>query len=120
MRISFAKLGRLGEWRARWLYRVRGYRIVAQNLRIGGGEIDLVARRGRTLVIAEVKTRQSLRAGEGLEAVDARKQQQLVRLSELLLARERTPMRVRYDVVSLHWTGLRFVVRFIPDAFRPA
>jgi len=119
MRIALAKLGRLGEWRARWIYRLRGYRIVARNLRIGGGEIDLVARRGRTLVVAEVKTRQSLAAGEGFEAVDRRKQQQLVRLGELLLARE-PAMRLRYDVVSLYWTGFRFVVRFIPDAFRPS
>jgi len=120
MRISKSTLARLGEWRACWVYRLRGFRIVARNLRIGGGEIDLVARRGRMLVIAEVKTRQSVRAGEGVEAVDARKQRQLVRLGEMLLLRERIPMRLRYDVVSLYWTGFRFVVRFIPDAFRPA
>ena len=120
MRIPIAKLGRFGEWRARWIYRVRGYRIAARNLRIGGGEIDLVARRGRTLVIAEVKTRQSLAAGEGCEAVDRRKQEQLVRLGGLLLALERQPVRLRYDVVSLYWTGWRFVVNFIPDAFRPS
>ncbi len=120
MRIPIAKLGRFGEWRALWIYRVRGYRIAARNLRIGGGEIDLVARRGRTLVIAEVKTRQSLAAGEGCEAVDRRKQEQLVRLGGLLLALERQPVRLRYDVVSLYWTGWRFVVNFIPDAFRPS
>jgi uncharacterized protein (TIGR00252 family) len=120
MRIPIAKLGRLGEWRARWIYRVRGYRIAARNLRIGGGEIDLVARRGRTLVIAEVKTRQSLAAGEGCEAVDRRKQEQLVRLGGMLLARQQQPVRLRYDVVSLYWTGWRFVVNFIPDAFRPS
>lgn len=120
MRIPIAKLGRFGEWRARWIYRVRGYRIAARNLRIGGGEIDLVARRGRTLVVAEVKTRQSLAAGEGCEAVDRRKQEQLVRLGGLLLARQREPVRLRYDIVSLYWTGWRFVVNFIPDAFRPS
>lgn len=120
MQLAKPTLARLGEWRAAWLYRLRGYRVVARNLRIGGGEIDLVAKRGNTLVVAEVKTRQSVRAGEGLESVDERKQRQLARLGELLLLRERVPMRVRYDVVSLYWTGFRFVVRFIPDAFRPA
>jgi len=120
MRLPLITLARLGEWRACWVYRLRGYHVVARNLRIGGGEIDLVAKRGKTLVIAEVKTRQSVRAGEALESVDERKQRQLVRLSEILLLRERVQMRVRYDVVSLYWTGFRFVVRFIPDAFRPA
>jgi len=117
MRISAARLGRLGEWRARWLYRLRGYRVVARNVRVAGGEIDLVLRRGRTLVIAEVKTRQSRAAGDGWEAVGRRKQQQLVRLGEMLLARERPDVQLRYDVVSLYWNGWRFVVSYMPDAF---
>ena len=118
MRISAARLGRLGEWRALWLYRLRGYRVVRRNARVAGGEIDLVLRRGRTLVIAEVKTRQSITMGEGYESVGRQKQQQLVRLGEMLLARERQPVQLRYDVVSLYWNGWRFVVKFIPDAFR--
>jgi putative endonuclease len=117
MRISAARLGRLGEWWALWLYRLRGYRIVGRNVRVAGGEIDLVVRRGRTLVIAEVKTRQSFSAGEGYEAVGRRKQEQLVRLGELLLAREPRPVQLRYDIVSLYWNGWRFVVNFIPNAF---
>ena len=117
MRISAARLGKFGEWRALWLYRLRGYRVVGCNLRLGGGEIDLVVRRGRTLVIAEVKTRQSLAAGEGHEAVDRRKREQLMRLGEMLLARESRPVQLRYDIVSLYWTGWRFVVTFIPGAF---
>ncbi len=120
MRISAARLGKFGEWRARWLYRLRGYRVIARNVRVAGGEIDLVARRGRTLVIAEVKTRQSLALGEGYEAVGRQKQQQLARLGEMLLARETRPVQLRYDIVSLYWNGWRFVVNFIPDAFRPA
>jgi putative endonuclease len=118
MRISAARLGRLGEWRALWLYRLRGYKVVGRNVRVAGGEIDLVVRRGRTLVIAEVKTRQSLSAGEGYESVGRRKQEQLLRLGAMLLAREARPLQLRYDVVSLYWTGWRFVVSFIPNAFQ--
>lgn len=117
MRLSAARLAKLGEWFARWLYRARGYRIVGRNVRVGGGEIDLVARRGRTLVIAEVKTRQSRAAGEGWEAVGREKQQRLIRLAEMLLAREQRPVQVRFDVVSLHWTGWRFATRVISNAF---
>ncbi|HSP35400.1 MAG TPA: YraN family protein, partial [Thermoanaerobaculia bacterium] len=67
-KIPVASLGARGERRAAWFYRLRGYRVVARNVRLHSGEIDLVVRRGRTLVIAEVKTRQSLAAGEGFEA----------------------------------------------------
>src|SRR5438067_8320498 len=63
-------LGRRGERRAAWFYRLRGYWIVARNERLRRGEIDLVVRRGKVLVFVEVKTRQSLTAGEGYEAVD--------------------------------------------------
>ena len=121
-RRRFAKrlLGPLGERRAAWFYRLRGYRIVARNLRLRSGEIDLVVRRGRTLVIAEVKTRQSLGAGEGYEAVDTRKQRRLVALADEYLARHGTNgLDLRYDVLSLFWNGWRFVVTHYPDAFRP-
>src|SRR5687768_18382800 len=68
MRIAVARLGKLGERYAAALYRVRGYSIVARNARSQAGEVDLVLRRGATLVIAEVKTRQTRTAGEGHEA----------------------------------------------------
>ena len=58
MRMASRQLGQRGERRAAWFYRIRGYRIVARNVHLRGGEIDLVARRGRTLVFVEVKARQ--------------------------------------------------------------
>ena len=119
-RIPSAELGARGERRACWYYRLRGYRILEKNYHTGGGEIDLVVRRGSTLAFVEVKTRQTLTAGEGYESVDARKRAQIVRLAERYLsARRDTPRFVRYDVLSLYWNGNRFEVRHFPDAFRP-
>jgi putative endonuclease len=119
-RIDRLELGRRGERRARWFYRLRGFRIVEANLRIAGGELDIVARRGRLIVVAEVKTRQSLAAGEGFEAVRRGKQLQLIRLAGAYLAGlGNVHVELRYDVISLFWTGRRFVIRHFPDAFRP-
>ena len=119
-KLDARELGRAGERRARWFYRLRGYRIVAQNLRLHSGEIDIVARRGRTIVIAEVKTRSSLHLGAGYEAVNRKKQLRLIRLGDEVLARERRhDVMLRYDVLSLLWNGRRFVVTWFPDAFRP-
>lgn len=118
-KIPVAKLGALGERRAAWFYRLRGYRIVARNLKLGThGEIDLVVRRGSTVVIAEVKTRQSVAAGEGHDAVDRRKREQLVRLGDHYAALN-PGTHLRYDVLSIFWTGRRFIVSHYPDAFRP-
>jgi Holliday junction resolvase-like predicted endonuclease len=68
-------------------------------------------------VIAEVKTRQSLAAGEGFEAVDREKRERMVRLAERYGSEPGT--QLRYDVLSLFWNGRRFIVTHFPDAFRP-
>jgi len=112
------QLGAMGERRAAWFYRLRGYAIVDRNVRLPAGEIDLVVRRGGMTVIAEVKSRQSLFAGEGHEAVDRRKREKLIRLGDQYAARH-PEVRLRYDVLSLFWTGWRFVVTHYEDAFRP-
>lgn len=113
-----ADLGRAGERRAAWFYRLRGYRILKRNVRLKSGEIDLVAKRGRTLAIVEVKTRQSLAAGEGFEAVDRKKRERLVKLASEFVG-QRDDLQIRYDVVSLYWNGRRFIVSHYADAFRP-
>lgn len=118
MRLPTAKLGTLGEKYARWHYLLRGYVLVAKNERLAAGEVDLVVRRGKTLVIAEVKTRQSLSAGEGHEAVNRQKRERLVRLGEHYAA-QHPAARIRYDIVSIFWNGWRFIVTHFADAFHP-
>lgn len=114
------RLGRAGESRAALGYRLRGYAIVERNVRFDDGEIDLVARRGNVLAIVEVKTRTSTVRGEPWEAVGAAKRRKLVSLARRYLARRRPgDVRVRFDVVSVLWTGFRFRVERFEDAFRP-
>src|SRR5437763_12742718 len=61
--ISDYEYGRLAETIACWSLRLRGYSVLARNVRVCGREIDVVARRGRTLVVCEVKARRSRRRG---------------------------------------------------------
>lgn len=49
--------GRRAETIAAWWLRLRGWRILARRARVPGGEVDLIARRGRTLAFIEVKQR---------------------------------------------------------------
>ena len=46
------KQGRRGERIAAWWLRLQGWRIVGERVRTGRGEIDLVARRGKTLAFS--------------------------------------------------------------------
>jgi len=117
-KLSPRDLGRKGERRAAWFYRLRGYRILERNARLPAGEIDLVVKRGATIVIAEVKTRQTRVAGEGHEAVNRAKRERMVKLGDQYAARH-PEAQLRYDILSIYWTGWRFVVTHFPDAFRP-
>jgi putative endonuclease len=62
-----------GERRALRHYRLRGYRLLAANARVGGYELDLVLRRGRRLVVVEVKEKAGTRYGAPLEMIDEEK-----------------------------------------------
>lgn len=72
-------------WAALWL-RLKGYRILARRERTPAGEIDLVARRGTTLVAVEVKARPSLEAA--LAAVSTRQRLRIARALDLVAARD--------------------------------
>ena len=51
--------GRGAETLACWYLRLHGWRILARRARVPGGEVDVIARRGRTLAFVEVKARAS-------------------------------------------------------------
>jgi putative endonuclease len=56
--------GRRAETLAAWWLRLKGWRILARRVRTPVGEIDLIARRGRTLIFVEVKARASAAGAE--------------------------------------------------------
>jgi len=51
------KRGRGAETLACWYLRLKGWRILARRARVPGGEVDIVARRGKMLAFVEVKAR---------------------------------------------------------------
>jgi len=76
--------------------------LLDRNWRCEAGEIDLVLRDGRVLVVCEVKTRSSTRYGSTLEAVTERKAARLRRLGARWLAEHRLrPDDVRIDLVGV-------------------
>ncbi len=102
MQLAKAELGRYGEDLAALHLEATGCRILARNWRCRQGEIDLVVLDRQCLVVCEVKTRQSVRAGDPLEAVTAIKAGRLRRLAGAWLsAQERFYRDVRIDVVGI-------------------
>lgn len=99
--------GRWGEDLAASWYRDRGYTLVARNWRCPIGEVDLIARRGRLLVVVEVKARRTEVYGPAASAVGPVKQQRLRRLAAEWLATSGTRgVEVRFDVVAVTGTDI--------------
>jgi len=112
------QLGDHGEDLAAAALKKQGYKILERNYVTPLGEIDLIARQGKTLVIVEVKTRKSLRFGSPQEAVSLTKQNRLRRLAEYYLKDKRlTEVPVRFDVVAVTLAGDEPQVEIICDAF---
>ncbi len=100
--MSHLEYGRTGEELAGAWYVGRGYAVVARNWRCPAGEIDLVLRRGRQVVVCEVKARRSDSFGSGAHAVGFAKQRRLRRLAALWLAETGTHgVDVRFDVAAV-------------------
>jgi putative endonuclease len=82
-----------------------GFAVVARNVRLGQGEIDLVVRRGALLVAVEVRTR-GRRSLEGpFASVTVRKKRRCLSALEALWKRHAADLsihRVRFDVCAVY------------------
>ena len=111
-------LGRMGEDVAAKILKGAGYRIIERNYRCRGGEIDIVALDGKTVVFVEVKTRSSEEYGPPQLAVDGRKQRQLTRAAMTYLKEKRLlTWSARFDVVGIVVRGKSHEVEHIKNAF---
>jgi putative endonuclease len=79
----------------------QGFTIVTRNFLRRVGEIDVVARAGDLLVVAEVRTRASERFGGAAASIGRAKQRRVAATAGLLLQqhRELRQCRVRFDVL---------------------
>jgi putative endonuclease len=98
---SNAEKGREGESAAERFLSERGYRVLQRNVRIPGGEIDLICLDHDVLVFVEVKRRESMAFGSALSAVDARKRARLRTLAADYAQIVAPNARIRFDVVAL-------------------
>ena len=95
-------MGKLGEDLACQELQRRGYAILDRRYRRRGGELDIVARDGQTVVFVEVKTREGCEFGAGVESVTLFKRRRLASVALDYLARHQlVDCPCRFDVVSI-------------------
>jgi len=108
--------GHLAEFLAAALLFFKGFRLLARRYRTPLGEIDLIVKRGRTIVFVEVKARAFER--DALESVGRAAEGRIVDAADLWLAKhpDAAGLNLRYDmVVVAPWR----LPKHLPDAFRP-
>lgn len=105
------QIGQAAEDLAVEFLKTRGLTVMLRNFRGRVGELDIVARDGNTLVIAEVRARSSDRFGGAAASVDFRKQTRIRRTAALLLQQHTrfAALRVRFDVVVVNGTGVEWI-----------
>jgi putative endonuclease len=93
-----------------------GFRLEARNVRLAGGEVDLVLREGETLVFVEVKARGA--RGTAAAAVSADKRRRLSRAAAVWAARRGLPPGgLRFDVVTVEGRGSDCQLQHVRGAF---
>lgn len=102
--------GAAGEQQARAYLEGKGARVLEMNFRRPTGEIDIVARQGKTILFVEVKRRSSLRYGRPAEAVSPAKQTHIARTAALYLQENGlSDAPVRFDVIEILPGELRHI-----------
>jgi putative endonuclease len=118
MTLARQQLGKSGEDLACRELEARGYAIVARRYRQRGGEIDIIARDGPTLVFVEVKTRDGHEFGDAAEAITGWKRRRLARTAIDYMMRHHVPeCPCRFDVVAIHLDSGAPVVELFQNAF---
>lgn len=97
----------------------RGYRVVERNHSEPWGEMDLLCRNEREIVVVEVRSRLGEDSGDdALESISAQKRRHVRRAAEIYLASRPVDYEeVRFFVAVVTWDDSTPTVRVIEDAF---
>ncbi len=106
--------GNDAEEKARQFLLGKGLTPVCRNFRCKQGELDLVMRDGHTLVIVEVRFRQSSRHGSAVESITRAKQSRIMTATQIYLSQQKLDCPLRFDVVAISGDGS---IDWIPNAF---
>ena len=112
--------GKKGERAAAEYLSSSGIKILDRNFRCPLGEIDLVAKDGKTIVFVEVRARQADGICSPEESITMYKRRRLTRAALWYLKqRGLLDSYARFDVVAIRWNGEEPEINWIVNAFEP-
>lgn len=110
-------LGKKGEELAVAYLQERAYVILETNWRAQNAEIDIIARKGDTLVVVEVKTRSSIEYGLPQDFVKPAQIQRLVKAIDHYIELNNLDLGVRFDIIAISKIVADYQIEHIEDAF---
>jgi putative endonuclease len=98
-----SRRGQEAEARAAQRVAQAGFEILERNFNCRLGELDIVARRGQLLIVAEVRLRSRQDYGGAASSITRAKQRRIARAARYLLARRPTlaRLKLRFDTLLL-------------------
>ena len=111
------ELGLKGEATAVTYLESKGHRILENNWRLHGYEIDIITTCGGYIVFVEVKTRTSDQWGDPESFVGRQRMRRMIQGAHQYLLRERIDLPARFDIIAILWKGDRCELEHIEEAF---
>jgi len=111
------ELGKIGEQLANDYLLEQGYEIITNNFFFDKAEIDIIAQKDNTLVIVEVKTRNSDYYGDPQDFVTKNKIKLLVKAANEYVISNDLDVEVRFDVISVLKNNSTERIEHFKDAF---
>ena len=112
------ELGKWGEEVARDHLLTLGYAIDGINQRIGGIEVDFIARKGNRICFVEVKTR-TTDIVDPAEAIDRKKRQRMISAADMYMRGIDIALEPQFDLIFIIGTPDGYTLEHIEDAFYP-
>ena len=114
---STTEIGREGEDRAVRYLEEEGYEILCRNYRFRKAEIDIIARKGKRLVIVEVKTRSEAFYEDLDQRVSPLKIHRIVKAADHFVRNQPEVYEVRFDIIQILRSACGYRLQHMEDAF---
>lgn len=111
------QLGKKGEKLAVDFLLDKGYDIVERNYRFDKAEVDIIAQKGQTLAIVEVKTRSTSDFGDPQDFLKPKQIQRIVKAVDVYVLENNLDVEIRFDIIAIVKENKGFSIEHLENAF---
>lgn len=111
------QLGKKGEQLAVDYLLKKGYHIIECNYRFDKAEVDIIAQKGQTLAIVEVKTRSTSDFGDPQDFLKPKQIQRIVKAVDEYVLVNNLDVEIRFDIIAIVKENKGFSIEHLENAF---